>query len=90
MTSERRKTLIKLALVSVVIDLATSFFELPFMAFTIGTITVEELVEQVISTWIARNQIQLTVTDRVIGMIPIPGITPVTVRVVREFLKRTP
>ena len=88
MTPERRKTLLKLALVAVVIDLATSFLELPFMAFTIGTITVEELVEQVISTWIARNQLQLTVVDRIIGMIPIPGVTPVTVRVLREFLKK--
>jgi hypothetical protein len=87
LVQERKRKLIKLALVAVVVDLATTLFELPFMAFTIGTITVEEIVEQIISTLIARNEIQLTVTDRVIGMIPIPGITPVTVRVIRELLK---
>jgi hypothetical protein len=83
---QRRKKLIQLAVVAVVIDLATTLFELPFLAFTVGTITLEEIVEQILSTVIARNEITLTLSDRLIGMLPIPGITPVTVRVVREFL----
>jgi hypothetical protein len=85
---QRRTKLIKLALVAIVIDVVTSLFEIPFLAFTVGTITLEEIVEQIISSLIARNEINLTVIDRVIGMLPIPGITPVTVAVVRELIKK--
>lgn len=86
MHPDRRKRLIRLAGVAIVIDVVTSLFEIPFFAFTLGTVTLEEIIEQIISTLIARSEIKLTVVDRLIGMIPIPGITPVTVAVARELL----
>jgi hypothetical protein len=85
MTVERRKKLIRLAVVAILIDLVTTLFELPFMAFTLGTITLEEILEQIVSTLIARNDLKLTLIDRLVGMLPVPGITPVTVCIAREF-----
>jgi len=85
MTQERRAQLIRLALLSFVIDVGLSLVEIPFFAALPFAMTIEELAEMLISTLIARHELRLDFWDRLIGLIPIPGITAVTVRVIREI-----
>ncbi len=88
MDPTRRKKLIRLAILSAVIDLVATFAEIPFLEFMVGTIAVKEIIEQLISTLIARHEINLTAFDRLVGLIPFPGVTPVTVRVARALLTK--
>jgi hypothetical protein len=84
--SNRRRKLIQLALLSFGIDIFTTLIELPFLVFILELAPVKELIEQLISTLIAGTTIKLTFTDRLIGLLPIPGVTAVTVRVFRELV----
>lgn len=62
----------------------------PLLTFLPGGYMLEEFIEQIISTilvhWLKDAKVTLTIFDRVLGLLPIPGITPVTVAVVRMKL----
>ncbi|MBC7396667.1 MAG: hypothetical protein H7333_04415 [Bdellovibrionales bacterium] len=82
---ERKRLLFKLAAISVVLDIITSAVEIPFIFTLFGAITIEELTESVISTFIARHDLKLDWKDRFFGLIPFPGVTAITVAIFREF-----
>jgi hypothetical protein len=85
LTPERRRTLIKLAAISIGIDLILSLGELPFIGVLPIAMSSEEIAEAIISTLIARHGLDLDFFDRLLGFLPIPGVTAVTVRVIREL-----
>lgn len=82
----RRNTLIRLAAISIVLDILSSAIEIPFIFALFGAVTIEEVTETLISTLVARNELRLDWKDRFIGFLPIPGVTAVTVAVFREFV----
>jgi len=85
-----RKSIITALLLSVFLDCLLTLGEIPFLTGLPLAITVEEIIELVVSTWIARSHFKLDWIDRLLGFIPIPGITAVSVRAIREFINRKP
>ncbi len=85
-TLERKTLLIKLAAISIVLDILTSAIEIPFIFALFGALTIEEFTEMVVSTLVARHDLKLDWIDRTLGFLPIPGVTAVTVAIFREFV----
>ena len=83
-----KKRLIWIALISILMDSGLSFFEVPFFGALPLAVTIEEILELLISTFLARDRIKLDWLDRVLGFLPIPGITAITVRLIRDFFKK--
>ncbi len=86
--NERKQQLIKLALVSIALDLLTSFIQIPFLGWLPFSLTAEEGIELIVSTVISRDQLKLTWIDRALGLIPVPGITAITVHLARRMLAK--
>ncbi len=86
--NERKHKFIVLALISIALDLLTSFIEIPFLGWLPFSLTAEEGMELIISTVISRDQLKLTWFDRVLGLIPLPGITAITVHLARQSLNK--
>lgn len=51
-----------------------------------GIVVVEEIVESLISGLLMKNIYPITWLDRIIGFLPIPGVTAVTVRLFRALI----
>ena len=83
---ERRRKLTQLFAIAFVIDLITTAAEAPFFVFILELAPVKELIETFVSTLIAGHTLRLDFWDRLIGFLPIPGVTAVTIAVTREFL----
>lgn len=83
---DRRSKLVKLLALSGVLDLILSGISVPFLPF--GGPIVEEIVEYFVSQTIASmtDNLELSSTDKMIGLLPIPGVTAMTVRCFREIL----
>jgi hypothetical protein len=77
-----------LALLSVGIDSILSLLEIPFFGALPLALTAEEILELVISTVIAGNRMKLDWIDRLLGFLPIPGVTAITVRLIRNHFKK--
>ena len=56
--------------------------------FPIATIVIEEIIENVISNLIAKYGLKqdLSTWDNILGFIPIPGVTAITIRCVKELV----
>jgi len=82
---KRREKLFKMLIAPFAIDLLMSFGALPFLAAG-GTI-VEEIIEYFISKFFAGRQedLELSNTDKLFGLLPIPGVTAFNVRCAREI-----
>ena len=78
-----------LALLSIGIDSILSLLEIPFFGALPLALTAEEILELVISTVIAGNRMKLDWIDRLLGFLPVPGITAITVRLMRDYFKKT-
>lgn len=88
--SERKKQLWLVMGLSALIDIIISVPTLGAGFVIPGTnIIIDEVIENLISRVIARLGLKedLDWTDQVIGLIPIPGVTAVTVRCSRELFK---
>lgn len=88
--SERTSLIIILA-VAAGIDVMLSGLELPWVVATLGgSIVIEEIVEYFISKFIAKNnaQIELTRMDKLLGWLPVPGVTAVSVACARALLRK--
>lgn len=83
----RRNKLMRMMIAPFAIDVLMSFGALPVFAFG-GTI-VEEIVEYFISTYFSRSNedVELSNTDKLFGLLPIPGVTAFNVRCAREIYK---
>ena len=77
-----------LALVSIALDLLTSFIEIPFLGWLPLSLMAEEGMELILSSLISRGRLKLDWRDRALGLIPLPGITAVTVHLARRILNR--
>lgn len=88
--SERKKQLWLVMGLSALLDIIISAGTLTAGFVIPGTnIIVDEVIENLISRVIARLGLKedLDWTDQVIGLIPIPGVTAITVRCSRELFK---
>lgn len=81
----RRNKLYRMLIAPLVIDIAMSFGSIPLLPFG-GTIA-EEVIEYFISTYFSRNNedVELSNTDKLFGLLPIPGVTAFNVRCFREI-----
>jgi len=75
---------------SVGIDLLATTITLPAWLVTLGGgMIVEEVIEGYISKYISQNIVDLNLSkmDYIIGALPIPGVTAVSVKCVRLLMK---
>jgi len=82
---KRRAQLLKAMIAPLAIDLILSCLAIPFIAAG-GTI-VEEIIEYFISNYFSNSSvdIKLSNTDKIFGLLPIPGVTGFNVRCAREI-----
>ena len=70
------------------IDLTIFFFEAPFLVSSFGgSLVVDEIIEFVISKLLARNKLDLKTRYKVAGVIPVPGITSLSLQAVIEMVR---
>lgn len=87
---QKKKDLIKVMMVSSGIDLILSVPEsLTFFQTLGGSVLVEEIVEYFISKTLAKHELtgSLKMTDKITGFIPVPGVTGLTIRCIKEWRK---
>ena len=85
---QRRRELWMLLGLSGGLDIALFFAELPLGAGLLGIpLLVDEVVEFGISLLIGRNRLTTKWYDKVIGLLPIPGVTAITVRAGLELIR---
>jgi hypothetical protein len=81
-----RRRLISLALISSAIDAVIFGIEIPLIGASLGSsLVVDELVEWVISSMIARNKMDLKKRYKLAGLIPVPGVTALTIQCIIEY-----
>ena len=56
--------------------------------FPVATIVIEEIIENIMSNLIAKYGLKqdLSTWDNILGFIPIPGVTAITIRCVKELV----
>lgn len=87
---KKKWALYKIMAISSGIDLVMTIPEaLTFFSTLGGSFIIEEIVEYFISEMINKNNIDMDIrmTDRVTGFIPIPGVTALTIRCFKELRK---
>lgn len=85
---KRKSNLWKALVLSSSIDIALSFVELATIIETLGgSIIIDEIIEYFISKWVAGANIDLKNRSRIIGFIPIPGVTSISVQALKEIWK---
>lgn len=85
---KRKANLWKALLLSAGIDIAMTFFEVPVIISTFGTeLILDEVIEYFLSGWIAGTAIDLKRRNRLIGLLPIPGVTSLSVQCAKELWK---
>lgn len=83
-----RRRLVYLMLISSGIDTALFGLEIPFIGASFGSsLVVDELVEWLISSLLAKNKMRLKNRYKLVGLIPIPGITSLTVQCLIEYFR---
>lgn len=86
----RRRDLWIILILSFGVDwIATSLALLLSPIFPVATIVIEEFIENVISNLIAKYGLKqdLSTWDNILGFIPFPGVTALTVRCVKELYR---
>ena len=74
---------------SIGIDLLASLVETPFVIELLGTpLVIDELMEVMISNLLAKERIKLRWYDYALGMLPIPGVTAISVYAFRNLFKK--
>ena len=83
-----RRRLWLLILVSSGLDLLLFLPEVPVIFTWFGsTLILDEAIEYVISTLLARNRLRLHPGYKVAGLIPIPGVTALSLQALRELYR---
>ncbi len=83
-----RRRLVYLALISSGIDTALFGLEIPFIGASFGSsLVVDEIVEYFISSLLARNKMKLKKRYKIVGFIPVPGLTSLTLQCIMEYIK---
>ncbi len=84
----RKSALWKALLLSAGFDIVMSVLELPFDIEFFGIpIFIDEIVGFVLSKWLAGTTIDLKMRNRLIGLIPIPGVTAISYQCAIELWK---
>lgn len=90
-TKHLRKKLLLALGISVGADILLSGIELPWLIATFGgSLVLEEFIEQQVSSRIIKWGLpfEITRTDRILGYLPIPGVTRVSVACFRWLFKK--
>lgn len=83
-----RRRLIYLILLSSGIDALIFGLELPFIPATLGSsLIVDEIVEFLISSLIAKNRMKIKTRYKIAGFFPIPGLTALTLQCIVEYIQ---
>jgi hypothetical protein len=81
-----RRRLVYLALISSGIDTAIFGLEIPLLGASFGSsLVVDEIVEWLISSLLAKNKIHLRNRYKIVGLIPVPGLTSLTLQCALEY-----
>jgi hypothetical protein len=83
---DKKRKLWRAIILSSGTDVILNIFELPAAIQTLGaSLIVDEILEYFISNWVAGTDIQIKKRNRLIGLIPIPGITSISVQCAKEL-----
>ena len=75
-------------LVSSGIDIAIFFFETPLIiTFWGASLIVDEIIEYVISSLLSKNKLKLKKGYKIAGVLPIPGVTSLTLQSIIEMIR---
>ena len=75
-------------LVSSGIDIAIFTAEAPFIvAFFGASLIVDEIIEYIISSLLAKNKLKLKKGYKIAGILPIPGITSLSLQAAIEMIR---
>ncbi len=82
-----RQRLLLLGLLSAGIDVAAFYLQAPLIIVSFGSsLIVDEMIEWVISSLIAKNKIRLKKRYKFAGLIPVPGITSLSLQAIAEMI----
>ena len=83
-----RRRLIYLGTLASGVDFVIFGLGIPLLGTSFGTsLIVDELVEGIVVSLIAKNKMRLKKRYRLIGLIPVPGVTALTVQCLVEYRK---
>lgn len=84
----QKSALWKMLLLSAGFDIAMFFVEIPLDFQFLGTpIVVDEIMGFFLSKWAAGTNIDLKMRYRIIGLLPIPGVTAISLQCTMELWK---
>lgn len=84
----QKSALWKMLLLSAGFDIAMFFVELPLdLSFLGAPIVVDELMGFFLSKWAAGTNIDLKMRYRIVGLLPIPGVTAISLQCAMELWK---
>jgi hypothetical protein len=82
-----RRRLLLLGLISAGIDIAIFSLEVPLIITFLGaSLVLDELIEWVISSLIAKNKMTLKKRYKIAGLIPLPGFTSLSLQTAVELI----
>lgn len=85
---QKKATLWKALLLSAGFDIAMTMLELPFDIEFLGMpIVIDEIVGFFLSKWVAGTSIDLKMSNRIVGLLPIPGVTAISLQCATELWK---
>jgi len=86
----KKRDLLKVMGLSMALDFAMTSAEIPLLGFTFGSsVIVEEIIEYFLSGYLSKYGLKgkMTASDKMIGFIPVPGVTGIAVRCAKELIR---
>lgn len=85
---KRRKALWTMMTLSSGIDVVMKVFELELLIPTLGSdIVIGEIIEWFVSTFLGGAKIDIKMRHKLVGLLPIPGVTSLSIQCVQELWK---
>jgi len=86
--AKRRKALWTMIFLSSGIDIVMKIFELELLLPTLGTdIIIGEIIEWFVSTFLGGTKIDIKMRHKLVGLLPLPGVTSLSIQCVQELWK---
>ncbi|MFN0200749.1 MAG: hypothetical protein ACKVTZ_04485 [Bacteroidia bacterium] len=86
--TQRKKALWGLIAISSGIDVVMEVFDIGLAVPSMGlSLVIDEILEWFISNYLSGVKIDLKMRNRLIGLLPLPGVTSVSVQALKEIWK---
>jgi hypothetical protein len=86
--AKRRKGLWTMMFLSSGIDVVMKIFELQLLIPTLGSdIILGEIIEWFVSTFLGGAKIDIKMRHKLVGLLPLPGVTSLSIQCVQELWK---